>query len=116
MSEKRKFKNPEETEKHMMDEIIENFDFKKCEMVMKFLNWRWGLQQTPIDVEMLKESARQRMKDAVAYCKEFKGGHQSPYFVSSGGLKATAWKNNYGHIVSLQLEFVLTDWDHDGDY
>lgn len=116
MSEKRNVRNQHEAEKYMMEEIIDNFDFEKCERVMGFLNWRWGLQQTPITIEMLKESALERMKDAVYYCKECKGGHHVPYFVSSGGLKATAWKNKYGHIVSIHLEFVLTDWDHDGDY
>jgi hypothetical protein len=37
------------------------------------------------------------------------------YFCSSGGLKGTAWKNRYGHVAGIKLEFVLTEWDSDGD-
>jgi hypothetical protein len=37
------------------------------------------------------------------------------YFSSSGGLKGTAWKNRYGHVAGIKLEFVLTEWDSDGD-
>jgi hypothetical protein len=33
------------------------------------------------------------------------------YFVSSGGLRATAIKDNYGQITFLELEFVLTSWE-----
>ena len=116
MSNKRKFKNSEEAEYHMMNEIIDNFDFEKCERTTRFLEWRWGFGQTPVTVEMLKESALERMKSAINLSKQQKDGHQSPFYVSSGGLKATTWKNNYGHITSVQLEFVLTDWDNDGDY
>jgi len=42
--------------------------------------------------------------------------HDSYYYSSTGGLKAIAWKNKYGHITSIELEFVLTSWESDGDY
>jgi len=40
---------------------------------------------------------------------------RSTYFSSSGGLKGNAWVNRYGHIEALRLEFVLTEWESDGD-
>ena len=41
---------------------------------------------------------------------------KATYFASSGGLKGNAWINRYGHIEGLRLEFVLTEWDSDGDF
>jgi hypothetical protein len=38
------------------------------------------------------------------------------YFVSSGGLRATAIKNDYGQITFLELEFVLTSWELSDPY
>ena len=54
------------------------------------------------------------MMDAIKVCKDGES-HKSSYFSSSGGLKATTWKNRYGHIEGIRLEFVLTAWDADGD-
>jgi hypothetical protein len=38
------------------------------------------------------------------------------YYVSSGGLKATAIKDDYGQITFLELEFVLTSWELSDPY
>lgn len=109
------FRTQYEAEKHMVDSIIENFDFKRCKVAMNALGWVYFDTPT-ITEEVLIESAKKRLFDCIKFCKETKRSHFSPVFVSSGGLKATAWKNNYGHIISLELEFVLAAWTDDADY
>ena len=42
---------------------------------------------------------------------EPKMGADSPYMVSSGGLKASVFKNRYNQITFAKLEFILTEWD-----
>jgi hypothetical protein len=37
------------------------------------------------------------------------------YMSSTGGFKAVAIKNKYNHLEFLKLEFVLTEWESDGD-
>ena len=116
MSKKIKFNTPDDAEKHMIDNILEEFDFKKCESVMGFLNWRWAISNGPVTVDMLKKSAVDRIQSAIGHCKKERTRSQAPCWSSSGGLKATVWKNNYGHITEIKLEFILTEWEHDGDY
>jgi hypothetical protein len=99
-------------EQKMVDEIIENFNFQRCYDVMKHLKWSWGLTGVP-SIEELKESAIERLERAIEYAKT-KEVKDSCY-VSSGGIKATAYKNRYGRIIALHLEFVLTEWNSDGD-
>lgn len=115
-SETLKKYNQKEMEDKMIRDVLENFDFVKCWKAMRALDWGWGFEQRQPSIFELKTNAEERMRYAINYCKENKGGSQSPYYVSSGGLKATVWKNMYNQIISVQLEFVLTDWDSDGDY
>jgi hypothetical protein len=103
-----------EQENKMIEEIIENFDFEKCELTMITLGWTWGFEQHTPSIERLKEAARNRLRGAIDYAKRKKCS-KSTYFLSSGGLKGNAWINRYGHIEGLRLEFVLTEWDSDGD-
>lgn len=103
-----------ENENRMIDEIIENFDFEKCRIAMKVLGWTWGFHPLSPTIEMLKQAARERIKSVMKLAKEGKCP-KSTYFCSSGGLKANAWVNRYGQIEGIRLEFVLTDWDSDGD-
>lgn len=109
------FKSPREAENYMIEEVLSNFDFNKCKMVMDSLNWTWGFHNQTPQIEQIKKAAVDRMKSVIELTKSG-SCHKSSYFTSSGGLKATAWKNKYGHIEGLQLEFVLTDWQSDGDY
>lgn len=103
-----------EDENKMIQDIIQNFDFNKCFLVMKTLRWTWGFTQQTPTIEMLKTSAEQRLRDAMKLARNGKCS-KSTYFVSSGGLKGNAWVNRYGHIEAIRLEFVLADWDSDGD-
>jgi len=104
---------PQEMEDKMIQEILDNFDFNKCWTVMKLINWTWGFNNETPTISKLKESAVARLKSAVEQAK--KGEKIDVYFSSSGGLKGSAWRNRYHQIEGIKLEFVLTDWDTDGD-
>ena len=110
----RRYKNPEEAENAMIENILDNFDFYKCWTVMKLLEWSWGMNAEIPNIDRLKTAATNRLKDAIELAKKGESPH-STYFVSSGGLKATAWRNRYRQIEAINLEFVLTDWQSDGD-
>lgn len=101
-------------ENKMVEDILENFDFEKCRKAMKALNWTWAFEGDIPSIERLKKAAENRLKDSMELAK--KGSDSKfTYFVSSGGLKGNAWRNRYGHIEGIRLEFILTDWDADGD-
>jgi hypothetical protein len=103
-----------EQENKMIQDIIDNFDFRKCEVVMKALDWTWGFDRGVPTIKMLEQSAIERLRSAMELAKQEKRPNTT-YFSSSGGLKANAWINRYGHIEGVRLEFVLTEWDSDGD-
>lgn len=103
-----------EDENKMIQDILDNFDFEKCRTVMKAINWTWALEGNVPSMERIKKAAENRLRDAMDLAKKGKCS-KSTYFVSSGGLKANAWANRYGYIEGIKLEFVLTDWDSDGD-
>ena len=102
-------------EDKMIQDILDNFDFKRCHDAMKALRWQWGFDEGTPTIEKLKESAVERLIGAMKEAKEDKKPNIT-YFSSSGGLKGNAWVNRYGQIEGVRLEFVLTDWDSDGDY
>ena len=107
-------KNEYEKEQDMITNILENFDFGKVQRTMEFLDWRWGFNEEPVTEEMLRRSAIIRLEDAMKMAKNGKHSYTT-YFSSSGGLKANAWKNRYGHIEAISLEFIVSDWHNDGD-
>ena len=101
-------------EQKMIDDVIENFDFERCHRAMRALNWSWFGRGIPT-ISMLKESSIERLQSAMKGVKSNGLSSSDSYFSSSGGLKGTAWKNRFGHVAGIKLEFVLTDWDSDGD-
>lgn len=109
-------RSPEYIKEKMIEDVLEHFDFDKCHYVMTKLRWFWIGRGVPT-IEDLKHSARQRLECAIkgATDKKDRLPLNSYYFCSSGGLKATAWRNRYGHLEAINLEFVLTDWESDGD-
>ena len=109
-------RSPELDKKRMITEILEQFDFEKCREAMLALNWGWWCEGTP-SLQVMKDSAKKRLEEAIEYVTSKNNDIRAdePVFVSSGGLKATAIKNRYGHLSFLKLEFVVTDWDADGD-
>ena len=98
----------------MMFDILNNFDFQKVYVVMKSLNWTWYPKGVPT-VDDITFSARERIESVIKACL-LDAKPEEEYFVSSGGLKATAIKNDYGQITFLQLEFVVTSWDLNDPY
>jgi hypothetical protein len=98
----------------MMFDIINNFDFLKVHLVMKSLNWVWYPKGVPT-VDDIIFSARERIESVIKNCL-LDANPDQEYISSSGGLKATAIKNDYGQITFLELEFVLTSWDVNDPY
>lgn len=103
-----------ERENKMINDILENFDFEKCRKAMQAVNWTWAFENAVPSIERLRKAAENRLRDSMELAKKGTDS-KSTYFVSSGGLKGNAWRNRYGHIEAIRLEFVLTDWDADGD-
>ena len=103
-----------ERHQKMMFDILNNFDFPKVHVVMKSLNWTWYPKGVPT-VDDITFSARERIESVIKACL-LDAKPEEEYFVSSGGLKATAIKNDYGQITFLQLEFVVTSWDLNDPY
>ena len=103
-----------ERHQKMMFDIINNFDFLKVHLVMKSLNWVWYPKGVPT-VDDITFSARERIESVIKNCL-LDAMPDQEYISSSGGLKATAIKNDYGQITFLELEFVLTSWDVNDPY
>lgn len=102
-------------EQRMIQQIMDNFDWQKCHTTMSAIGWEWFFVGVPTIYD-LKECGRKLIDVAVQGVKKPEIKHDSYYYSSTGGLKAIAWKNKYGHITSIELEFVLTSWESDGDY
>lgn len=105
-----RLRTQEMNEKKLIDDILENFDFEKCQQTMNMLNWTWHDNRF-VTVDMLKNMASRLLRDAIDSVKEYKTSKTST--VSSGGLSATVIKNRYNHILSCHLDFILTTWDAD---
>lgn len=98
----------------MMFDIMNNFDFDKVRSVMKHLEWEWYGKGVPT-VDDIRFAARERIESVIKVCLS-EANPNEEYFSSSGGLKATAIKDDYGQITFLQLEFILTGWDLNDPY
>lgn len=110
-------RSPEYMKEKMIEDVLEHFDFDKCHYIMTTIGWQWWGRGVPT-VEDLKYAARERLESAIKGATDRKDRLplNSYYFCSSGGLKATAWRNRYGHLEAINLEFVVASWDSDGDY
>lgn len=101
----------------MINEVLAHFDFEKVQEVMRALNWTWfGSKEVPT-LRELKESAEQRMSDAIEQVLSPNNTehHEVGWVSNSGGLKAMAWKKEDGTLARVQLEFVVEDWDAEDD-
>jgi len=84
---------------------------------MRSLGWTWAM--TPggyPEIHEMKRTAKYLMENAINGCL----GNRScrpgeTYHSATGGFKAEAIKNKYGHLEWVRLEFVLTEWESDGD-
>lgn len=83
---------------------------------MKALRWTWGLEQTIPSIERLKDTATYLLEgciDGAIKCTNLKP--DVAYFNATGGFKAYCHLNRYKHVTSLHLEFIISEWDSDGD-
>lgn len=101
-------------EQRMVQQIMDNFDWQKCHTTMSAIGWEWFFVGVPT-IDDLKECAKKLMEKSIEGVKNPEIKFDTYYFTSTGGLKAIAWKNKYGHITQVELEFVLTSWESDGD-
>jgi len=105
-------------EQELIDEVIQNFDFYKCQLMMEYMGWRWMTHdgyRIPTKYDLI-EAAKDRIQSAIEGIKEAgRMGLNEAYGSSSGGLKATVYKNRYNQITFIKLEFILTEWDAGDD-
>lgn len=91
----------------LIDDILENFNFEKVNIAMKFLDWRWASIGRVPTINELKESAREQLQNCIKEAKD----NKTEFYISSGGLKSFySFDENF-----LELEFVLTDWTEEDD-
>ncbi len=105
--------NINKREQELINEVFENFDFNEVHKVMKLMNWKWVSYDTykVPSLEKIKKSAQTRIENAIEVAKQNKYKHREvEYFSSSGGIKASVWKNIYGQITNIQLQFILSEW------
>jgi hypothetical protein len=95
-------------EQKLIDDIIENFDFSRVEKTMELLDWKYaGYDETP-KVGKLVLNTLERIREAIKGAKI----HKSDFFSYSGGLKASAtYDVDKQEVDSLNLSFIVTDWD-----
>jgi hypothetical protein len=102
------------TQKEMVDNIMDNFDFERVHNTMHLLDWRWAEIGVPSE-EKIKREAWKHLDRAIEqvlspYNTESK---DVAYMSASGGLVARAWKTNKNNLSRLELDFVLTGWESD---
>ena len=98
----------------MIFNIIQEFDFEKVQTAMNVLGWKWVGQDVTID--MLKTESIRLLKDAAKLrLVNLSDEHwELGIICSTGGLQAIAYcDEDKTKITSLDLKFVLTEWDVD---
>jgi hypothetical protein len=100
----------------MIDGIMENFEWKRVQEVMDYLDWEWRGEY--VTIEMLQKTAEDLLRGAInSRLGEFiYESDEIGIANSTGGLEAKAWCNeDKTHIVRLELKFVLSSWDESID-
>ena len=98
----------------MIFNIIQEFDFEKVQTAMNVLGWKWVGQDVTID--MLKTESIRLLKDAAKLrLVNLNDEHWELGIICGiGGLQAIAYCDvDKTKITSLDLKFVLTEWDVD---
>jgi len=100
LERERKNKISKEIEKQeVINDVLDRFDFDSVEEVMHMTGWVWGIGRTehiPTKYEMRKLS-RKLLEEAI----------DKENVVSSGGFRASSWKENDGQLMA-KLEFVFS--------
>ena len=98
----------------MIFNIIQEFDFEKVQTAMNVLGWKWVGEDVTID--MLKTESIRLLKDAAKLrLVNLNDEHwELGIICRTGGLQATAYcDEDKTKITSLDLKFILTEWDVD---
>jgi hypothetical protein len=96
----------------MIDDIMDEFNFAKVQNAMDYLGWKWVGEY--VTMEMLRNEAERLLRGAA---KMRLGEYKSepwyePIQYSTGGFEAIAWCNeSKTKITTLELKFVLAEWD-----
>lgn len=94
----------------LIKEVIAQFDYQKVHKVMTDLNWTWYNSQTETKVPSVGELVIQSMNlMSQAANKAAYDTSNNRAVIATGGFKATAIRHDDGFI-TIDLEFVLTDW------
>ena len=108
--------SPREQIDKMKEEILNEFDFPRVILTMKALNWTWGMQPSVPSIDELKRSSERlidgAVKGAITSTKLSEG---EAYIYASGGFKVSAYRNRFKAITAIQLEFIVTSYESDGD-
>jgi hypothetical protein len=98
----------------MIFNIIQEFDFEKVQTTMNILDWRWMGQDVTIDI-LKTESIRLLKNTAKLRLVNLNDEHwELGIICRTGGLQATAYcDEDKTKITSLDLKFILTEWDVD---
>ncbi len=101
----------------MVNEILAHFDFEAVNQTMKALNWTWATVEGVPTIQQLKESAEERMYNAIdqVLSKNNKESHEVAWISATGGFKAMAWKTKKGKLAKVQLEFIVSEWDAENE-
>ena len=100
----------------MIEGIMENFDFKRVQEVMDYLDWEWRGEY--VTVEMLEKEAERLLRGAMdSRLNKFRSESDEVGIINAtGGLEAEAWcDEDKENIVRLGLKFVLSSWDESID-
>lgn len=102
------------SQKEMIKEIMDNFDFERVHNTMWLLDWRWIGVGVPSEKE-LKKNARKHLDRAIeqALSPNNTESIDVGWISASGGLEARAWKTKKNKLSRLTLDFVLTNWESD---
>ena len=97
----------------MVEDILEEFDFQKAQLVMDYLNWQWSDKQVPSISEMKKSAERLLRKAAELRLGEYESSYwEMGILAGSGGFQATAYcDETKTKITMLDLKFILNEWD-----
>ena len=77
-----------------IQEILQEFNFKKVHKVMKYLDWKW--QGVSPSLETIKSVAETLLNNSKVYRSQ-----NDPYPIETGGFRVSACKNGFS------LEFIV---------
>jgi hypothetical protein len=97
-----------------IDDIMDNFDFRRVHQTMEALNWKWATSNGVPTIDELKDEAKRLLRGAAnSRLDDYKNTHWELGIINgTGGFQATAFcDKNKTRITGLDLKFVVSEWD-----